>query len=226
MPIAIHELCKVDEAGRGLLPTSLTIKESEFVAVIGHNGAGKSTLLKMLAGWIVPDSGRASVNGISLNERLRITREVGFVPESPNLFEQFSVEYNLKLFANLFHVQPFRVEEILREFNLQPFRGKSVQSLSKGIKQRVSLGRSLLWDPPVLLLDEPSSGLDFATVSELHERLKSFHRSGKTILFSSHRSEEVLHLATRLIVLFDGRVVYDGSAQGYLESKTREALFL
>ena len=123
---------------------------------------------------------------------------MGFVPETPNLFELFSVEYNLMLFSRLFKVSPARVEETMKDFNLLPFRHTKVQVLSKGLKQRVSIGRSLLADPPLLLFDEPTSGLDFEMTKDIYILLKKIHAQGKTVLFTSHRPEEIKSLATRL----------------------------
>jgi len=226
MQIAIHNLTKLYGEQRGLLPTSLEVEKGELIAVIGHNGAGKSTLLKMLASWLLPDSGDVFVDGINLKNRLEVVRKVGFVPETPNLFDFFSVEYNLKLFARLFQVQFLRIEEILKEFNLLPFRNNKIQVLSKGLSQRVSIGRALLADPPVLLFDEPTSGIDFDMTKEIYRLLKDFHASGKTIIFTSHRPEEIKTLATRIIVLHQGSLVFDGSTQKYFQSEIHEKLYL
>jgi ABC-type multidrug transport system ATPase subunit len=166
------------------------------------------------------------VDGINLKNRLAVVRKIGFVPETPSLFDSFSVEYNLKIFARLFQVPFSRIEEILKEFDLLPFRNNKVQVLSKGLRQRVSIGRALLADPPVLLFDEPTSGIDFEMTQEILRLLKDFHASGKTILFSSHRAEEIRSLATRIIVLHKGRVVFDGSPQKYFQSEIQETLYL
>ena len=189
---------------------SLAIARGEFVAIVGHNGAGKSTLLKILANWIKAESGSAFIDGVDIRRRLDLVRRVGFAPEMPNLFENFSVEYNLKLFTRLFRLPLSRVDRILSQFNLNSFRKSKVQTLSKGLKQRVSLGRALLAEPAVLLLDEPTSGLDFESTKELHGMLRTLHAAGQTILFTTHRSEEVRTLATRMIVLHRGQVAFDG----------------
>lgn len=112
-----------------------------------------------------------------------------------------------------------------REFDLIPFRKNKVQVLSKGLKQRVNIGRALLADPPVLLFDEPTSGLDFEMTRETHRLISTMHNAGKTILFTSHRPEEIKSLATRIIVLHEGRLVFDGSPQAYFESTIHESLY-
>jgi ABC-2 type transport system ATP-binding protein len=226
MQIEICNLTKVYNEKRGLLPVTLEVEKGELIAVIGHNGAGKSTLLKMLAGWLLPESGHVLVDGINLKNRLAVVRKIGFVPETPNLFDFFSVEYNLKLFARLFQVPSLRIEEILKEFDLLPFRKNKIQVLSKGLRQRVSIGRALLADPPLLLFDEPTSGLDFEMTKEIYRLLKDFHASGKTIIFTSHRSEEIKTLATRVIMLHQGSLVFDGSPQEYFQSEMYEKLCL
>ena len=225
MLIEVHNLTKVYNKKRGLLPTSFDVEKSELIAVIGHNGAGKSTLLKMLAGWLLPDSGDVLVDGINLKNRAALVRKIGFVPETPNLFDFFSVEYNFKLFARLFQIPFFQIEKTLKEFDLLMYRHSNIRVLSKGLKQRVSIGRSLLADPPVLLFDEPTSGLDFEMTKEIYRLLKSTHASGKTILFTSHRPEEIKTLATRVILLHQGSLVFDGPPREYFQSKIHENLY-
>ncbi len=225
MQLEVDQLCKVYNEERGLRAASFNVQKGELIAVVGHNGAGKSTLLKMLAGWSIPDSGAVRVEGIDLENRRDLVQKVSFVPETPNLFDFFSVEYNLVLFARLFRIPFTRIDATLKEFNLMPFRKSKVQVLSKGLKQRVSIGRSLLADPPLLLLDEPTSGLDFEMTQEIYRLLKKFHAAGKTILFTSHRPEEIRNLATRIMVLHQGALVFDGPPAGYFESDIHQNLY-
>ncbi len=225
MQIEIHNLSKVYSEKRGLLGANLEVEKGELISVIGHNGAGKSTLLNILAGWIHPDSGEVWVDGINLKNRTSVVRKIGFVPETPNLFDFFSVDYNMKLFARLFQVPFFRTKEILKELNLLPFQNNKVRVLSKGLKQRVSIARALLANPSVLLFDEPTSGIDFEMTKEIYRLLKNYHALGKTIIFTSHRPEEIKTLATRIIVLHQGTLVFDGSPQKYFQSKIHETLY-
>ncbi|HZR47001.1 MAG TPA: ABC transporter ATP-binding protein [Candidatus Manganitrophaceae bacterium] len=225
MQLEVDQLSKVYKEKRGLLPTGFQVEKGELIAVVGHNGAGKSTLLKMLAGWLIPDGGEVRVDGIDLKNRRALVRKIGFVPETPNLFDFFSVEYNLRLFARLFQVPSSRIEAALNEFSLVPFRHTKVQVLSKGLKQRVSIGRSLLADPPLLLFDEPTSGLDFEMTKEVYLLLKKIHASGKTVLFTSHRPEEIKTLATRIMLLHQGSLVFDGSPADYFASDLHQNLY-
>ncbi|MFH1684159.1 MAG: AAA family ATPase, partial [Candidatus Margulisiibacteriota bacterium] len=107
-----------------------------------------------------------------------------------------------------------------------PFRHDRVQTLSKGLKQRVSIGRSLLADPPVILFDEPTVGLDFEMTKEIYRLLISIHARGKTIIFTSHRPEEIRTLATRILVLHQGSLAFDGPPEEYFDSKTYKDLYL
>jgi ABC-type multidrug transport system ATPase subunit len=225
MQIEIRNLAKLYKKNRGLQPTSFAVNKGELVAVVGHNGSGKSTLLKMLANRICPDGGEVTIDGIDLKNRRGVVRKVGFVPEEPSLFEFFSVEYNLNLFATLFQTPSARVEEILAEFGLIPYRKNRIQVLSKGLKQRVNIGRTLLADPPILLFDEPTSGLDFEMTKEIYRRLNRLHDGGKTILFTSHRPEEIKNLATRILVLHQGCLVFDGTPEYYFQSDIHGRLY-
>ena len=225
MQLEIRNLAKRYDQKRGLAPISFEVSKGELIAIVGHNGAGKSTLLKMLANWIVPDGGTVMIDGIDLKNRIAVVRKVGFIPEDPNLFDFFSVEYNLKLFAALSQTPFLRVADILDEFNLMPFRKSKVQSLSKGLKQRVSIGRALLADPPVLILDEPTSGLDFEMTREIYRLLNAMHAAEKTILFTSHRPEEIKNLATRIMVLHESSLIFDGSPDEYFQSEIHEKLY-
>lgn len=223
--IEIQNLTKVYNQSRGLFPTSFRVEKGELIAIVGHNGAGKSTLLKILSNTHLPDSGKVTIDGIDLADRMDMVRKIGFVSETPNLFESFSVEYNFKLFANLFDIKKDRIEELLKEFNLESYRKTKVLNLSKGLKQRVNIGRSLLSDPPIILFDEPTSGLDFEMTKEIFKLLKEFHNAGKTILFTTHRPEEIKNLATRLMVLHKGRVVFDGTPEQYFQSDLHSELY-
>lgn len=225
MQLDVRNLTKLYSQTRGLSPSSFTVQKGELIAIVGHNGAGKSTLLKMLANWIIPDSGEVAVDGIDLSNRSAVVKKIGFIPEDPNLFDFFSVEYNLKLFAKLSDTPLSRVEDVLNEFNLLRFRKAKVQSLSKGLKQRVSIGRALLANPSILLLDEPTSGLDFETTREIYRLLNSMHDAGKTILFTSHRPEEIKNLATRIMVLHNGQIIFDGVPEEYFQSDIHKELY-
>lgn len=226
MQLEIRNIVKLFDENRGLAATSFGVSSGELIAIVGHNGAGKSTLLKILANWIIPDSGSGMIDGIDLKDRADVVKKVGFIPEVPNLYDFFSVEYNLNLFAALTRTPSSRVEEIMGELKLLPFRKSKIQSLSKGLKQRVNIGRALLADPPILILDEPTSGLDFEMTQEIYRLLNTMHESGKTIIFTSHRPEEIRNLATRIIVMHQSKLIFDGTPLDYFQSETHEQLYV
>ncbi len=226
MLIEVKNISKLYGYKKGLSPTSFKVAKGEMVAIVGHNGAGKSTLLKVLASWILPDSGQVMVDGADLKNRELIVRKIGFVPEVANLFEFFSVEYNFRLIANLFRIPHSRITDIMQEFNLIPFQKNNIRTLSKGLKQRVNIGRALIANPPVLLFDEPTSGLDFEMTKDVYRMLSTMHAEGKTILFTTHHIEEIKNLASRILVLHQGLLVFDGTPAEYLKSETYKDLHL
>lgn len=218
MQLAVRDLSKIYGLDKGLFPVSFDVKVGEVVAIVGHNGAGKSTLLKMLANWIQPDGGNITINGLNLKNRQAVVKIMGFVPEVPNLFDFFSVDYNLKLFALLFGAPLSRVDQILKEFNLLSFKKFKVRALSKGLRQRVSIGRSLIANPAFLLLDEPTSGLDVDMTREVYRMMIQMHKVGKTILFTTHQPEEIKDLATRILAFNKGVLVFDGTPAEYFQT--------
>jgi ABC-2 type transport system ATP-binding protein len=135
------------------------------------------------------------------------------------------VDYNLAIFARLFGAPASRIEDMVQEFKLQCHRRCAVRTLSKGMKQRVSIGRSLLPDPPVLLLDEPTAALDFETTQDIYRLIRRIHERGKTVLFTSHRPEEIKSLATRILVLHEGVIVFDGATDAYFQSTLHQTLY-
>jgi ABC-2 type transport system ATP-binding protein len=226
MQLEIKNLTKVfdkvldDDRGqfKGLQPTSFQVDNNELVAIVGHNGAGKSTLLKAIGQWLVPDSGQILLNGQNIRRQKKWLNHISFVPEVPNLYDFFSIDYNLKFFALLFDQPLARIDLVLEQMQLNPFRKHKVQSLSKGLKQRVNISRSLIADPAILLLDEPTSGLDFEMTREVYKMMRKMNQQGKTILFTTHQPEEIRDLATRILALHRGAVVFDGIPNDYFSS--------
>jgi ABC-2 type transport system ATP-binding protein len=196
------------EALRGV---SFGAAAGELVAVIGPNGAGKTTLLSILAGILEPDGGEVRV----------ATGEVGWVPQQAALYRRLTVEENLLLFARLErHEEPrASVEEMLELTGLGERRGEIVARLSGGNQQRINIAIGLLSRPRVLLLDEPSVGLDPRQRARLWEFVSGLADRGTTVIFSTHDIQEAERYGGRLLVLADGESLFDGSP-----SKLREAV--
>jgi ABC-2 type transport system ATP-binding protein len=189
------------EALRGV---SFDAGAGEVVAVIGPNGAGKTTLLSILAGLQDPTSGTVS----------RAPREVGWVPQSPAVYAKLSVAENLRLFARLEKVADPEgaVTAMLEQTGLAERAGDELGTLSGGNRQRVNIAVGLLADPPVLLLDEPSSSLDPRQRERLWEFIGALATRGTAVVFSTHNVGEAERYADRVLVLADGEVLFTGSA--------------
>jgi len=200
------------EALRGV---SLQAAPGELVAVIGPNGAGKTTLLSILAGISKPDEGEVdSPNG-----------EVGWVPQQAALYRRLTVEENLLLFARLEgHEDPHAsTEEMLELTGLRERRGEIVARLSGGNQQRINIAIGLLSRPSVLLLDEPSVGLDPRQRARLWEFVSALADRGTTVIFSTHDIQEAERYGGRLLVLADGEALFDGPPDGLREAVRSEA---
>ena len=185
---------------------SFQIEAGEAVALWGANGAGKTTLIRCLLG-VHPFSGSLSINELNVLKQGKASRAlIGYVPQETSFFEM-SVEESLVFYARLKKVALSRIDEVLALVHLQDARKKSVHALSGGMKQRLSLALALLANPPILLLDEPTASLDTSAQNEFVELIQGLHKAGKTIIFSSHRLEELALLAQRVMVLEAGKLL-------------------
>jgi ABC-2 type transport system ATP-binding protein len=194
---------------------SFAAEPGELVAVIGPNGAGKTTLLSILAGILDPDGGELNVGAGA----------VGWVPQQAALYRRLTVEENLLLFARLEkHPDPrASVEEMLELSGLGERRGEIVARLSGGNQQRVNIAIGLLTRPSVLLLDEPSVGLDPRQRARLWEFVSGLAERGTTVIFSTHDIQEAERYGGRLLVLADGEALFDGSPDALREAVREEA---
>ena len=186
-----------------LKDVSLEARKGELLAVLGPNGAGKTTLLSILAGITQADAG----------EITRSNGEVGWVPQQAALYRRLTVEENLRLFARMEEAADVEriVERMLEQTGLEDRRGDQVSSLSGGNQQRINIAIGLLGDPAVLLLDEPSSGLDPSQRVRLWEFVAGLAKAGTTVIYSTHQIEEASQYGDRLVVLADGETIFDGS---------------
>lgn len=210
-----RELVKRYGERQALRGVSFDAAPGELVAIIGPNGAGKTTLLSILAGIVKADGG--SVDAPS--------GEVGWVPQQAALYRRLTVEENLLLFARLEgHVDPHASsEEMLELTGLRERRGEIVARLSGGNQQRINIAIGLLSRPAVLLLDEPSVGLDPRQRARLWEFVSGLAGRGTTVIFSTHDIQEAERYGGRLLVLADGESLFDGSSDSLREAVRREA---
>ncbi len=184
---------------------SFEVARGEVFGFLGPNGAGKTTTVRTLGTLIAPTSGSATVAGIPLTPEngLDIRRRISIMPESPGLYLRLSVQENLVCFANLYEVSDpaLRIERALNAVNLSDRAGDPCGALSKGLRQRVALARSLLSDPEVLFLDEPTSGLDPSAARDVHELIGDLRQRGVTIFLTTHRLDEAERLCDRVAIL-------------------------
>jgi ABC-2 type transport system ATP-binding protein len=201
--LEVSGLSKAYGERKALSEVSFDARRGELLAVLGPNGAGKTTLLSILAGITPPDSGEIE----------RSNGKVGWVPQQTGLYRRLTVEENLRLFARMEHRADVEesVEAMLDQTGLAERRHDQVSSLSGGNQQRINIAIGLLGEPSVLLLDEPSSGLDPSQRVRLWEFVSGLAKEGTTVVYSTHQIEEATRYGDRLVVLADGETIFDGS---------------
>ncbi|MDO8803643.1 MAG: ABC transporter ATP-binding protein [Elusimicrobiota bacterium] len=195
---------------------NFSVPRGAVMALVGPNGAGKSTLLKMLSAVLEPTRGTAVVNGVDINENPRgVHSSVGFLPDFFGLYEELTVAQYLEYFARAYGVPPARREKVisgtLGDVDLADKAGARVQALSRGMRQRLAIGRTLLHEPPLLLLDEPASGLDPESRHDLQKLFTRMAQAGKTLIVSSHILTELEDYCTHVAILREGSLVACGS---------------
>ena len=187
---------------------SFTIEPGESVALWGSNGAGKTTTLRCLLG-VQGFEGELTVNGIDVRKQGKAARTaIGYVPQEANFYDM-SVFETLRFYARLKKVASSRIDDVLNQIQLESHSQKRVSALSGGMKQRLALAVALLANPPILVLDEPTANLDVKAQRDFMQTVQALNQSGKTIVFSSHRLDEVITLASRVLVLADGKLMLE-----------------
>ncbi len=196
---------------------SFSIRAGEAIALWGPNGAGKTTILRSILG-LYDFEGKLEVTGLDPRRKpLEVRRRIGFVPQEFVLYEDYTIFETLQFFQRLRESPPERIKTVLEQMQLESQADTPVKALSGGIKQRLALSIALLSDPPLLLLDEPTSNLDMASRKSFLGLLQSLKESGKTLFLTSHRFEEVLSIADRMIVLQQGTIRTIGHPEGIPE---------
>lgn len=196
---------------------SLSAAEGDIYGFIGHNGAGKSTTFKILSTILKPDSGSIRINDVDIREGDKIRGLVGYMPDMFGVYEDMTVFQYLDFFGAAYYI-PMKerttlIADILELTDLTFKKDAMVQSLSRGMTQRLGIARVLIHDPKVLILDEPASGLDPRARIELRELLRELARMGKTILISSHILVELSEICTRIGIIEQGRQLFEGSKE-------------
>ncbi|CAN5226637.1 gliding motility-associated ABC transporter ATP-binding subunit GldA [soil metagenome] len=215
MSIQIKSLTKEYNQQRAVDQISLTVKPGEIVGFLGPNGAGKSTTMKVATGYLPPTEGTVEVNGFDvLTQPMEVRRSVGYLPEHNPLYLDLYVKEYLR-FAGALHGLSGsnlsrRITDIIELVGLGREQHKRIGQLSKGYRQRVGLAQALLHNPPVLILDEPTTGLDPNQLAEIRQVIRDAGRD-KTVLFSTHIMQEVEAVCDRVVIINRGKIVADGS---------------
>lgn len=210
-------------AGRNALQdVTLRIDSGETVALLGPNGAGKTTLIRIMLGLLKPDSGTVSLCGRQPScDGTALRTQVGCVLDAPGHYPEMSVWENLNYYANIYgraHWQS-RAEQLLDEFHLGARKHDMAGSLSRGLQQMLALCRALLADPRLLILDEPSTGLDPKAQLEVRRILRKLREQRRSVIFSTHNLEEAEDTASRVVLMNRGRIVLDKTAEQLQESR-------
>lgn len=215
MGIVISSLSKNYGNQKALDSVSFSIKSGEVVGLLGPNGAGKSTLMKSVTGAILPDSGEIKVNEFSvLNQPIQTKKLIGFLPENNPLYYEMYVREYLKFVGNIRNEKKERIEEVIQKVGLIPESHKKIGQLSKGYKQRVGLAQAILSNPEILILDEPTNGLDPNQILEIREVIREIGKE-KTVILSTHIMQEVEALCSRVILLNKGKIVSDSPIEEF-----------
>ena len=190
-----------------LQPVDLTLYEG-VTGLFGPNGAGKSTLLRVLAGLLRPSRGRAELEGVEIRASAEsIRRRIGYVGHDSGLYARLSVRENLALFAALYGVEGGRVDAVLEQLDISERAATPVSELSAGLKRRVSVGRALLHEPQVLLLDEPYANLDDDASGRVSEAVKAWRGPGRVAVIATHGAKKVKAFADAGIIIQRGRII-------------------
>ena len=186
---------------------SFSVEKGEILGFLGPNGAGKTTTVKMLTGQFAPQEGRARVLGFDVaQEPKKIHEKIGVCFEEKNLYPRLSVKENLEFFANLFGLE-VDIDSLLKRVDLSKWINDRVETLSKGLQQRVMFARSLINDPDVLFLDEPTSGLDPISADAIRNIILSEKKKGKTVFLTTHNMMEADKLSDRVAFINEGKIV-------------------
>jgi ABC-2 type transport system ATP-binding protein len=209
MSIEVKNITKIYGHQKALDAVSFSVKNPEIVGFLGPNGAGKSTLMKILTTYIGATEGEAKVNGFDIvSHKKNVQKSVGYLPEHNPLYTDLYVREYLKFNANIYNTSKERIEEVINTTGLLPEAHKKIGQLSKGYRQRVGLANALLHNPDVLILDEPTTGLDPNQLVNIRHLIKSIGKQ-KTVFLSTHIMQEVEAMCDRVIIINKGKIVAD-----------------
>jgi len=219
MSIEVKDILKVYGKQKALNKVNFAMQSGEIVGFLGPNGAGKSTMMKILTTYVTQNEGVVIVNGYdTLTNPLDVKSSIGYLPEHNPLYLDLFVKEYLNFHARIHKVSEERISEVIDMVGLTPEKGKKINQLSKGYRQRVGLAAALLHDPEVLILDEPTTGLDPNQLMEIRGLIQEIGKT-KTILLSTHIMQEVEAMCDRVIIINKGEIVADKTLEELLENQ-------
>lgn len=197
---------------RGAENISLKIKQGEIYGLLGPNGCGKTTIMKMLVGLLHADSGEFRILEKNPDEEIAVMSQVGCMIEEPAFYPYLTAYENLKILLRFYpELSQNRIDEVLEELELTKYKDEPIGKFSMGMKQRLSFGAAILHKPRLLILDEPTNGLDIKGTAKIRNILKSYTQSGGTILISSHIAGEIQRICTKAAVMMNGKIIDSSS---------------
>lgn len=215
MSLEIKNLTKKFGEQTALNDINITIEKNEIIGLLGPNGAGKSTLMKSIVGVLKIDEGQILFNAKDIiSHELESKKNIGFLPENNPLYMEMFVKEYLNFVANIHQVPNSRVEEVIELVGITTEKSKKISQLSKGYKQRVGLAQAILHQPDLLILDEPTNGLDPNQIIEIRNVIKEIGKE-KTVILSTHIMQEVEALCSRVILIHKGNIVMDSPIEEF-----------
>ena len=211
---------KVTTTVNAVNKVSFECKPGRIFSLLGPNGAGKTTTLRMIAGIINPTSGTAIVDGIDISQgNDEVKKRIGFLTGSTGLYERLNPDETLDFFGKIYRLPEQKLKErkeyLFEKLGINEFRKKRMGQMSTGMKQKVSIARTLIHDPEVLIFDEPTSGLDVITADSIIDLIRESKENNKTVIFSSHIMSEVDLLCDDLAIINNGSIIYNDSFENF-----------
>lgn len=209
MSLEIINLTKKFGEQTALNNINIEIKKNEIIGLLGPNGAGKSTLMKSIVGVLKTEEGQILFNGKDITENdIETKQKIGFLPENNPLYLEMYVKEYLQFVADIHKISKEKVDAVIDLVGITPEKSKKISQLSKGYKQRIGLAQAILHEPDLLILDEPTNGLDPNQIVEIRNVIKEIGKE-KTVLLSTHIMQEVEALCTRVILIHQGNIIQD-----------------
>jgi len=225
MSIEVKNISKYYGKQKALDNISFAVNSGEIVGFLGPNGAGKSTMMKLITTYLEQNEGEIKVNGFdNLNDKISVKKSVGYLPEHNPLYNEMYVLEYLKFLTGIHKISKNRIKEINDLVGLTPEKHKKIKQLSKGYRQRVGLAGALLHNPEVLILDEPTTGLDPNQLIDIRNLIKEIGKT-KTVLFSTHIMQEVEAVCDRVIIINKGKLIIDSPISELTKEKSLTEVF-